>query len=95
MTPRGLASSYAYANCCPVSFFGAWITPGQVSGFPGDVTQFLALRQDETCYGELTAPYETYANFFATALCHVKPTITITAVTFSPNPHNTHHLNLV
>jgi len=45
------SSTYACAGCCPDSFFNGWVTPGEVHGLPGDETQFLAVRQDQTCDG--------------------------------------------
>jgi hypothetical protein len=39
---HGLSSSYACASCCPYYFSDAWCDPGNVTGLPGDTTQFRA-----------------------------------------------------
>ena len=59
---RGMSSSYACQNCCPDSFDSGWVTPGEVTGFPGDTNQFLAIQQNRNCYGALTS-YGADASF--------------------------------
>jgi len=53
---QGVSSTYDCRNCCPNNFFDGWVTPGEVSGFVGDVTNFSALQRDTNCYGQLFPP---------------------------------------
>jgi hypothetical protein len=63
---HGLSSSYACASCCPYYFSDAWCDPGNVTGLPGDTTQFQAWEQREDCYGNLFAPILRTATWSST-----------------------------
>ncbi len=63
---RGIASTYSCANCCPNSFFAAWLEPDAVANSIGGITPFLAMQQDTTCFGTETTPYQVFADFWDT-----------------------------
>ncbi len=52
------SSNYACQNCCPNNFFDGWLTPVQSTGFQGDQIQFIAMQQDQNCYGQVYPPYQ-------------------------------------
>ena len=62
----GMAATYECQCLCQSSYYQSYLTPGSVTGFPGDVQQFLASEVDRNCYGTLTSPYTVYASFEST-----------------------------
>jgi hypothetical protein len=54
----------ACAECCPDSWYAFGIEPGSVSGFIGDTTQFTAMQQNITCYGEILDWFRRFPNNF-------------------------------
>jgi hypothetical protein len=59
----GLSSSYACVDCCPASFYDGWCDPGSATGYPGETTQFIAVEQDQNCYGNLFEPFDVSASW--------------------------------
>jgi hypothetical protein len=53
-TSNGTSTTSACGVCCPDNFQFAWLDPGSVVGFIGGVTNFIAWREDMTCYGTFT-----------------------------------------
>ena len=53
-TSNGTSITSSCGVCCPDNFQFAWLTPGSVQGFVGDATNFIAWREDMTCYGTFT-----------------------------------------
>ena len=60
-TAHGMSSTYACANCCGDSFFDGFISPGEISGFPGTETLCDSMQQNENCYGTLLEPFRVSA----------------------------------
>jgi hypothetical protein len=54
---EGIASTYDCRNCCPDSYFGSWMNPGNVVGNIGGITNFAAIQQDTNCYGQMYPPH--------------------------------------
>ena len=48
---KGMASTYECQCTCGGGFYASRMTPGSVTGFPGDTTQFFAQEQDANCFG--------------------------------------------
>ncbi len=64
----GLSSTAACGRCCPDSFYGSYLDPGSVSGFPGSTTSFTAMEEDRDCFGGYRTPYPTsYPVFFSSS----------------------------
>jgi len=64
-TAHAMSSSYACQNCCPDSFLYGFVTPGEISGFPGDQTLCAAMQQNETCYGTPLEPFSVFADWWS------------------------------
>jgi len=54
----------ACGECCPDSWYSFGIEPGSVSGFSGDTTQFAAMQQNITCYGQILDWFQRFPNNF-------------------------------
>lgn len=61
---NGMSMTSACAECCPDSWYSFGIEPGIVSGFIGDTTQFTAMQQNITCYGEILDWFQRFPNNF-------------------------------
>jgi hypothetical protein len=61
---NGIAMTSACAECCPDSWYSFGIEPGSVSGFIGDTTQFTAMQQNITCYGQILDWFQRFPNNF-------------------------------
>jgi len=55
---NGLVSTYECQCHCIGSFNTSRLSPGSVSGFPGDVAQFRAEERDSDCYGNPMSWYD-------------------------------------
>jgi hypothetical protein len=62
---RGISNNYACQNCCGVSYYSSYLSPGSVDVEAGDVVDFDVYQQDRDCYGVPTGYYlRTSSNGF-------------------------------
>ena len=54
---KGLSMTAACGVCCPDSYYSSWLTPGSVTGYIGDTTQFTPYEQDKDCTGYYLVPF--------------------------------------
>ncbi len=54
---QGISSTYNCANCCPDSYYDSWVTPGNITGYIGDTTQFTFMLRNVNCYGTVQSPF--------------------------------------
>ncbi len=61
---KGISMTAACAECCPDSWYSFWIDPLGGTALPGDTSQFVAMQQNITCYGEVLDPFQRFPGNF-------------------------------